>query len=292
MTVWNLEPGCERPVPRMNGAPVAKTGIGNLSAAEIANRCESWYGARVEEENNRYKVYPPDPTQRPVFFARKLHNGPEIPNVVNTLRKAGLDVTTEPATEEPAPMKPTPADVAAQIRNGSPIRKSEDQDEQDLLALLAEAERQIDMLKRTTKVQQERIGELDQGVRDATKLASHAANQAIRLADRVARLEQRPTAEPAKSTAQVIREVVLAFLQRRPGERWTPQMIEMNLGEELPERGKTAVASACKGLAAAGLLRGGGQYRKGDPGYRGVYWYEEPADVGDQDITARLAQGE
>lgn len=295
MTTWNLETGCETIVPRRR-PPVPKT----LTAHEIADRCEA-LGARVDRSGNRYKVYPPDQSQRPVFFARKLHSGPEIPNILNTLAKAGLDVLAEPE-KEPAPVpEPLTQRMSDALRNAKPsppparngriptppsaprINPAEPRTEDELLGLLVEAEKRIE-------AQGQQILGLSQQLTDIVQQHDRVTRN---LVERIMRLEEGRLMPPRVTVGQLVREAVLAFLQARPGERWTPQMIELNIKDLPEERGKTAVANACKDLATEGQLQGGGSNKKGEPQTtRGIYWYEPTDVVGDQDATARLAQGE
>jgi hypothetical protein len=242
---------------------------GSMTAEEIAKRCEA-LGARVEYSGSRYRVYPPDPSKRPVFFARKLHVGPEIPNILRTLAQAGLNILAE--DKEPAPV-PTPADVARKIApvNGAPMKdqvhKSVHGQQQgsidELLGLLAEAEKRIDRLQD-----------------EVTQLKLDQERTTRNLVERIMRLEDGRPLPPRVTVGQLVREAVLEFLKARPGEKWSPQMIEMNMTDKLPEeRGKTAVANACKDLAIEGQLQGGGSNKKGEAqATRGIYWYDPPAD--------------
>lgn len=260
-----------------------KTGIGSLTPAEIADRCERWYGARVvrpgEDGSDRYKVYPPDPSHRPIFYARKLHSGPEIPNIVNTLRKAGMDILAEPDKEDPP--VPTPADIAAKVRtNGAPVTTPKATPDYDtLIEMLAGAERRVDRVQENLLAEVEIRRELQERV-ERLETEARAFPQVVRsLVERIEQLESGGHSR-GPTTIEIVREKVLEFLKARPGEKWSPQMIEMNLGDQLPEaRNKTAVANACKDLAELGRLQGGGTNKKGaSQATRGIYWYE-PEEV-------------
>lgn len=224
---------------------------GNLTATDIAARCEA-LGARVAPTGRgKIKIIPPDPTKQIVFIADRFSNGSDRENALGHLRsKAGLDVTAPAPEETPVP---TPADLPRRSPNVTPIAQppaTAPSAVDELLGMLAEAEA--------------RIRELELG--------------AAGLLARVARLEEggvRP-----RTRAEVMRGVVLAFFESHRGTKWSPELVRLNLEDEgrLPEDARPeSVAAACKDLATAGKIQGGGSNSKGKSGpsgTRGIYWLD------------------
>ena len=99
MPVWNLEPGAEGPA-----TPGRPKRTGNITPTEVASRAEA-SGARVELVSGRYRVYPPDRSQSPIFFGERFDNGRARLNVIAALRRAGVDVATHEVAEDPAQLR-------------------------------------------------------------------------------------------------------------------------------------------------------------------------------------------
>jgi hypothetical protein len=248
---------------------VPKTGTGNLTPSEIADRCERWYGARVALDGAKYKIYPLDPAQRMVPLPDRLGNGTERSNILATLRKVGLDVLVEPASPERTPetvKTPTPADLATRT-NGSAPNPSE-AGEFDLVA------DEVDKLRALVTEIVEQVAELRAEFRTTVRDAAErmdALQQAIASG----------AGAPAKSRSQILRETVLAFFAAHRGVKCSPEMVKANIIDQIPEgMSGTAVAQACGELAKAGQLQGGAKgTARGPATTRGIYWLDpEPTE--------------
>lgn len=129
---------------------MAVSGSGNLSPQEVARRAESWHGARVVVDKHKIKIFPKDPAHKPVFLPDRFSNGTDRSNALTWLRKAGIDVMTEPPKpapaaadrEEPAVSVPNPTVLAKTSVNGTKPEAAapSSSDYETVLAMLAEAE--------------------------------------------------------------------------------------------------------------------------------------------------------
>lgn len=301
MATWVLEPGCERPLlkplPHERHDPM-KIGTGTLDAETIVDRAERWYSARVDKIGTRYRIYPPDTTQSPVFLSTRLGNGTARRNAIAQLSRAGIDVTRPPThetsdatpaattSEETTPVlvTATPADLPAARKNGT--KPSSDLDtvigmlteaESRILGLLTDAEGRITTLTAKIAAQDETIAALRS---DLTALARSAT----------------PPKPPTVSRSSITRRLVLDFFETHRGMKASPEVVRMNIEDQLlaafaaelspAEAAKgidnTFIPSACSALARAGQLQGGGQAKRGPGGStRGIYWLpaDEPADT-------------
>jgi hypothetical protein len=257
---------------------------------EVAERCQA-LGARVELKGTKYRVYPPE-GGGPVFFnSYREANGAHLGNVLRELRRFGLDLveaererrsatppaqltrpvadpaivaaiqaklaeaadndtTTEqePAMATPKPTPPTP--ITFNVRTElAELREAMQRQGDTAMEMLADAERRIDALE--------------------AELAAIRTSGVTR----------------GPSTSELVRQAVLAWFVAHPGQRMTPQVLEMNLDADgaLPERhGKTMVAAGCRDLLLAGRLQGGGA-KEGSQPTRGIYWYDPDADAAGRD---------
>jgi hypothetical protein len=191
MAVWNLTPGEEHPAPqkRKIGTAVA----GSLSPQEVADRAES-LGARVVFKDCKYRVYPADPKQGPMFFSDKFGDNRTRSNTISSLRRAGIDITAEPEQETSPMTAPTATAV-----NGKPTAIPP----KPWTPTLAKLEQQFkDLLELVTENDTDRDRELTE------------------LRDRVASLEERlaatPGAPPAKDPDADLDESILTFMRSAP----------------------------------------------------------------------------
>lgn len=195
MTVWNLEPGAEQPVTRRPPR------VGNLTAADIVRRCGQ-LGARVERASGGgWRVFPPDRARPPVSVPSRLQHGRGHLNVVTALRRAGLDVTTEPAKET---AMPTPTDVPRRPAGGPTA------------AVVAELREQVETM----------LGML-----------AEADTRNRQLAERVdrltARLDATPGAPPERDPHADLDEAIVALL-RTAGIKLPPAAVAANLDGDHP----------------------------------------------------------
>lgn len=252
---------------------------------ELADRCEA-LKARVTITGNRYRVYPPN-GGRPVFFdAGRDSRGSHLPNVLRDLREGGLDLVAAWEEEQRTKKAPTPPrleqpavdpEIAAAIRAKLAEDSAEDDDTTTKEATVADP-RPTPPVRIPFDARRE-MSELRDMIRsqDASHLEMMAqADARIRmLEDQLSDLLSGRTVRPP-SVSELVRRAVLAWFEEHPGMKITPQLLEMNLDGQLPEgHGKTMVAGACRELAMAGKLNGGGP-RAGEGAARGVYWLTEP----------------
>jgi hypothetical protein len=259
---------------------------------EVAERCRA-LGARVVLKSNQYRVYPPD-GGGPVFFnAFQESRGVHLPNVLRDLRRHGLDLleawqeeqeaqrrSVRPAPEplaRPAIDPATAARLAAKVDH--PVGQTFSTTTKEA-AMAAPTPRPHPTTIPTGPAIQRQLEELREMVRrqDESFLEMLAQQEARtraleeQLADILSGEGPR-----APSLSELVRRAVLAWFEAHPGMKITPQLLEMNLEGQLPEkRSKAMVAAACRDLALAGKLDGGGP-RSGDGAGRGVYWLAEPA---------------
>jgi hypothetical protein len=288
MTTWNLERGAERPLLNPPRRPVI--GIGNITPKQIADRAEE-LGARVASTGDRYKIFPPDPDQDMISIPARMGNGTERANLIARLRRAGLDI-----------MKPSPADIPRKTINAA---ASAPVDTSALLEMLAESERRhaelLDRVRtleereedpevlRQVEAQRLLIGDAAQSIDNLTRrMVRYEQDIAVlgeardRLVARVEELERGWSGEVVrKPTSAVVRDLALAWFENHPGIRVSPELVKLNLGDQLPaDTRPEAVATACKDLATAGKISGGGtntKGKRGPTGTRGIYWFEPAA---------------
>lgn len=228
--------------------------IASLTPEQIARRCED-LGARVEHDRARWSIWPPDPTQPPVFLARKLAHGRTTRNVVTALRRSGLDITAEaparenPPTQEkppvssttprpaikpvpkpapppsaptpaPKPSAPTPPAAAASATRAKPGPKPG-----------VAAARAAEVKKLT-----ERVDKTEEGHADLLTLISEleSAHQkqldaiTARLADVETRLNATPGAPPPPDPDAHLDEQILELMRSAP-ITWSVELIAVNL---------------------------------------------------------------
>lgn len=254
--------------------------------SELADRCEA-LGARVTMTGNQYRVYPPN-GGRPVFFdSGRDSRGSHLPNVLRDLRHGGLDLVgaweEEQRTKRPAPRPQLERPVIDQGTVAAVMAKLAESSTPTTAPTTKEAtvaDPKPTALARIPFDARREMAELREMIRsqDASHLEMMAqADARIRsLEDQLADIMAGRTVRPP-STSELVRRVVLAWFEEHPGMKITPQLLEMNLNGQLPEKtSKTMVAGACRELALAGKLNGGGP-RVGDATGRGVYWLAEPA---------------
>lgn len=251
---------------------------GTLSPNELAERCRVW-GARVELDGNKYKVYPADRSLRPLTFSA-AHipdaRGSHYDNLLRDLRKAGVDVRQDPPSTAPQPAAPrttitNPITTTEEPTVSAPERKTvpsmatrtEVQDVRDMvrtaqetvLGMLADADKLIGELR-------DEVGDLRRDVRLLTARVERA---------------ERGGRPPEVSAAEKMRAAVLAYFEAHRGEYLTAQVVDMNLvrsGVIPADRMKTAVATACKQLSTAGRISGGGSNGNTSDPMRGVYYLD------------------
>lgn len=268
------------------------TSAGAWTPDEVAERCRA-LGARVDLKGTKYRVYPPD-GGGPVFFnAYRETNGSHLPNVLHDLRRLGLDLVAaeqerrsaalpspmtrpavdpdqarrlaaavdraaatpaaqrrygttteqEPAMAAPKPAPPTPItfNVRAELAE---LREAMQRQGDSFLEMLTGYERRVEALE--------------------AELAAIRSGGVVR----------------GPSTSELVRQAALAWFVAHPGQRTTPQLLELQLDADgaLPAgTGKTMVAGGCRDLLLAGRLQGGGA-KEGNQPTRGVYWYDPAQD--------------
>lgn len=224
MAVWNLDPGAEQPIPitRNKGAKKAP----DLTPVEIARRAQE-LGARVEFKDGKYRIYPPDRTKSPVFMSEKFGDPRSSRNAISELRHAGLDVLTEPQTEQETPtMAPTPGTRTAPKPGPSTTARA--------------------------------AAALEQQFKDLFELVT---TELEKLNDRVDDLETRlaatPGAPPAKDPNADLDEAILAFMQATPIKLTAP-VIAANLTLAEPVNAER-VAGRLDTLAELGTVTASGE---------------------------------
>lgn len=245
---------------------------------EVADRCEA-LGARVELKGTKYRVYPPDGGQ-PVFFnAQRETNGSHLPNVLRDLRRNGLDLqdAEREAQErrkserapEPMTQRLAPEVVAAVAATRTTTdRRTTVATPNDVPRIPFDARREMAELRDMVRKQGD----------DALEMLAAAERRIEALEDQLADIMAGRTVRPP-SVSELVRRAVLAWFEAHPGMKITPQLLEMQNDIALPEGyGRTMVAGACRDLAMAAKLDGGGP-RSGEGAARGVYWLAEPAPV-------------
>lgn len=237
MTVWNLTPGEERPT-----APKRRTGTaaaGSLTPQEVADRVAA-LGARVELKDGRYRVHPADPKQGPVFFSDRFGDNRTRSNTVSSLRRAGIDIVTDPEQETSPPMASPPPSTPVNV-NGKPTPTAPKPGSPTLTKL----EQQFkDLLELVTENDTDRDREL------------------VQLRGRVTALEARlaatPGAPPAKDPDSDLDEAILMFMRSAPIKLTAPA-IHANLTID----GEVSVVQVGKRLEV--LADAGKVIDRGDP---------------------------
>jgi hypothetical protein len=271
-------------------AMAGQVGGATWTPREVAERCEA-LGARVELKGTKYRVYGPDGGQ-PVFFnAQRETNGSHLPNVLRDLRRNGLDLLEaerdaqerrsarppEPLTQQlPAEaLERVASSPAAQRRYGTtPSMATNDRSitvasPKDVPRIPFDARREMAELRDMVRKQGD----------DALEMLAAAERRIADLEGEVAELRAGSNQLRGPSMSELVRRVVWQWFLEHPGQKTTPQVLEMNIAEELPEgHGKTMVAAGCRDLVAAGRLQGGGT-KTGTAPTRGVYWFDPAADT-------------
>lgn len=191
MTVWNLAPGEEQPATpprRRNGTAT----VGSLTPQQIADRATA-LGARVEFKDSRYRVFPADQNQGPVFFSDRFGDSRARSNTISALRRAGIDLVTDPEQESPqsmatkSPVNGVQAPI--ELRPNTPTLAKLDQQFKDLLELVTENDTDRD--------------------RELTQLRERVTSLEERLAST-------PGAPPAKDPDADLDEAILTFMRSAP----------------------------------------------------------------------------
>lgn len=254
----------------MSGRPK----IGALTPEEIAARCVL-FGARVEKDGNRWVVYPPNREKRPVYFKiGVLRNGTQLDNLLRDLRHSDLDIEQDPPTTKPSP-KPGPRPAAPQEvpTVSAPERRS-------VPAPMATQREVSDVREQVRNLSDNFVEMLANAERRIEKLEGQVHAQAREIA---ALRASGGRGDLPPTRAEITRGVVLAYFESIPGHKTTPQLVEMNIADDLPEGyGKTDVAGACGDLFKAGKLNGVPK-KDGAGRERGIYWYAPPVDTADGD---------
>lgn len=218
----------------------------------------------VTQDGATWKVFPKDSTKRPIFFTSvRFGSGVMLANILRDLRRSGIDLerpeVAAPTTKENAVVAPSPKDMPSSTVTRLP------RDAREEIAELRE------MVRRSTETSASEVSE-------ALGMLAEADRRVRELEGRVARLEgQLVGARKAPTVTELTRGAVLRWFREHPGMRISPQLLEMNAGDQLPEaRGKTTVAGVCADLVKAGHLQGGGT--KSGVGTHGIYWYDPAAD--------------
>lgn len=246
--------------------------IGALTPDQLADLCRE-QGARVELDGTTYKVWPTDKTLRPVFFSSvKLGNGASLDNRIRDLRKSGIDIHAQPVAPAAEPTQEDESMTAARRADISPIITQREAGElremvraasDTTVEMLATAERELRAVK-------------DETASTIRSLRAELAEVRAEVRDLRAGGPVVAPKEPTKT--EIVREAVLAYFLAHPGMKLTPQLIELNIGDDLPEgRGPTMVAGVCKTLATAGKISGGASRDRANR-ERGIYWYDPPAE--------------
>jgi hypothetical protein len=249
--------------------PVAtKLQLGALTPTELADRVRNHPGTdRVELDGITWRAYPRDRSARPVFWsAARMGSGTQLPNVLRDLRRSGMDIERPPATtpapttqEEPVASPRDMPRTPTTIPTGPAVTKE-----------LAELR---DMVRRASD-------RAEAAEKSALEFGVEAERRISQLGDRIARLEdQLAGGRKPPTITELTRAAVHRWFRDHPGMRLTPQILELNAGDDLPAgRGKTTVAGVCADLVRAGLLSGGAA--SGQPDSRGVYWFDPAANGG------------
>lgn len=230
---------------------MTKTGVGNLAPAEIAKRAEQ-LGARVEFAGFKYKIFPADPSQRPIFFADRFTNGADRSNVLARLRRAGLDVTAEPISEEKSAM-PVAAATPAAMPERKPVAVAARQPATvTFLPTVGELHEQV---KTMFEMLAEAESRVDANAAETAKLrteldALRAANAEQRK--RITALERRVAgggAAPKDPNAE-LDAAILAFMRATP-VKLTAAVIAANIDVETSGN---MVGKRLQALAGAGKI--------------------------------------
>jgi uncharacterized coiled-coil protein SlyX len=286
---------------------VDRATLAALDPADLARMCEE-RGARVVLENQTYRIYPPDPAQRPVFFsALRQRKGASLDDQVRNLRRSGLDLT-QPLPEKQAPKTGTETkstetkddDTVGNTMNGviSPAMRKELDDTRGMVRnlsdttvqMLADAEDRVTELRVKLAGAEETILRLSATVESQGRSIAHLARSVSAL--------QAGAAEPprVRTAIEVTMDAVLAFLTEHAGLKLSPVALLSNIDEDrLPERASAqTIGMACRRLVEEGRIRGGAPRNKinttgtGNRSSWGVYWVEKPAP-GDADATTEPA---
>lgn len=248
MAVWDLTLGAERPVSKRRSGTAA---VGNVTPREVADRAQA-LGARVDFKDCRYRVYPADSEQGPVFFPDRFGDNRARSNTISALRRAGIDIVAEPEQETSAPM----AAPSAPVANGKPVAMPP----KPAVPTLAKLEQQLkDLLELVTENDTDRDREL------------------VELRGRVAALEERlaatPGAPPAKDPDGDLDEAILTFMRSAPIKLTAPA-IHANLTLD----GEVPVAKVGKRLQT--LANTGRVIAKGEPSTGSCIYHLPPKTQG------------
>jgi hypothetical protein len=262
------------------------TRIGAIVPKDLARMCEAHPAVdRVILDGHTYRVFPKDRDERPVFFSSmRFGSSGMCENTLRDLRKSGIDVER---VHEPEPPK-----ALADIRTPSRPKPTPPPQENDTVSAATtttptprrlgpvmtrdEGADLREMVRASSDATVEMLAQADGQMRELRAVVEEQGRTLAALRREVRDLRANGVAVPSKSAR--IREAILAYLMARPGERTTPQLIELNIGDTLPEdRSASMVATACKELATAGKIQGGGT-RDIPAKAKGIYWYEPPAD--------------
>lgn len=252
---------------------------------EVAERCRA-LGARVELKSTKYRVYPPD-GGGPVFFnAYRETNGSHLPNVLRELRRCGLDLV-EAEQERRSATTPSPMtrqvvdpEIMAAIQAKLSAAADDDTTTEQEPAMAAPKPTPPTPITFNVRTELAQLREAMQRQGDtAMEMLADAERRIGALEAELAAIRSGGVAR-GPSTSELVRQAVLAWFVAHPGQRMTPQVLEMNLDADggLPAgTGKTMVAGGCRDLLQAGRLQGGGA-KEGSQPTRGIYWYDPAQD--------------
>jgi hypothetical protein len=266
------------------------TSLTALEPAELARMCAE-RGARVVRDGHVYRVYPPDPSKRPVFFsAIRTRQGASLDTQIRDLRRAGLDLRAPVRTPPAAPPKSVPArtPVRAPSRTATAVQPEPQEDEVPQTATpdrtvvphgpLATRKEAAELREMVRSSQDAVMGMLAQAEQQITDLKAEVARLGGEVTDLRAEVTSLRTGVKPPSKAEQVRAAVFAYFEAHPGMKLSPQLVEVNAEGTLPQGlHATAVANACKELANAGKLKGGAS-RDSRNRERGIYWYEPPTE--------------
>ena len=207
--------------------------------------------------------------------------------MLQALRGAGLDLLEEfqrelrPSLRAPEPLvqRLAPEVVAAvtaertraETAKTTTDRRTTMATPQDVPRNPFEARRELAELRETVRKQEASILEM----------LAQADNRIRALETEVAQLRdaERSGMLRGPSTSELVRRVAWQWFTQHPGQKTTPQILEMNIADDLPEGyGKSMVAGGCRDLLKLGRIQGGGA-RAGDAPTRGIYWYDPGMDA-------------
>ncbi len=263
MPIWELEPGCERPIPREE-LDMPMQGIGSLTPQEAATRAERWFGARVDYgTTGKIKIYPKDPTKPMITISDRWLNGNDRRNAVSRLQRHGLDVINgqtppdsiirpdgrsidphltrkiEIPTEKDEPVttveptrngQPTPAVMPAKVAAQAPTHE----DYQTLLGMLAQAEGRITELTGRMDALTNRVTRLDdiehQNRARYARIVKQIQETEKRIVAATGPVPEDPAAQAERERAELTEKAVALLESLPPAATMTAGSLAASLG--------------------------------------------------------------